>query len=77
MSISCSCSVSWEKDDLATKTYICFLFILGLVIPLITITLSYIGIVTTIKSVSFGVIFFKQVGYYITARTARSVVQRR
>ncbi|ODM99015.1 Pinopsin [Orchesella cincta] len=45
-----SCSVSWERDDLTTKSYICFLFVLGLVLPLFTIIFSYAGIVSTIKS---------------------------
>lgn len=49
-----SCSVSWEVHDPVTKSgsYIAFLFILGLVIPVLVITASYVAIVLTLKKVS-------------------------
>ncbi|XP_047345879.1 pinopsin-like [Vespa velutina] len=44
-----SCSVSWEVHDSATNSdsYIGFLFILGLVLPVIVIVTSYFAIVIT------------------------------
>ncbi|XP_046815811.1 pinopsin-like isoform X1 [Vespa crabro] len=44
-----SCSVSWEVHDSATNSdsYIGFLFILGLVLPVVVIVTSYFAIVTT------------------------------
>lgn len=48
-----SCSVSWEVHDPATKSdsYIGFLFILGLVIPVIVISSSYTAIILTLRKV--------------------------
>ncbi|KAL3265258.1 hypothetical protein HHI36_009472 [Cryptolaemus montrouzieri] len=50
-----SCSVNWESQSYNAMTYICYLFIFGLVIPLILIVISYINIVIQIKQNSFRV----------------------
>ncbi|XP_029036435.1 green-sensitive opsin-like [Osmia bicornis bicornis] len=48
-----SCSVSWEIHDPDTKSdsYIGFIFIFGLLIPVIVITTSYTSIVLTLRKV--------------------------
>ncbi|XP_006567386.1 pteropsin isoform X1 [Apis mellifera] len=48
-----SCSVSWEVHDPVTNsdTYIGFLFVLGLIVPVFTIVSSYAAIVLTLKKV--------------------------
>ncbi|XP_066588423.1 pinopsin-like isoform X2 [Prorops nasuta] len=48
-----SCSVSWEVHDPATNSdsYIAFLFVFGLVIPVIVISASYASILRTLKKV--------------------------
>lgn len=48
-----SCSVSWEVHDPMTNsdTYIGFLFVLGLIVPVFTIVSSYAAIVLTLKKV--------------------------
>jgi hypothetical protein len=46
-----SCSVNWETEDVATTSYIVFLFAMGLVLPLVTILCSYLGILITIRMV--------------------------
>ncbi|XP_048515705.1 rhodopsin-like [Athalia rosae] len=47
------CSVSWEVHDpeIGSDSYIAFLFIFGLLVPVTLITSSYLGIVTTLKKV--------------------------
>ncbi|CAL7939521.1 unnamed protein product [Xylocopa violacea] len=49
-----SCSVSWEVHDPNTKSesYIGFLFILGLVVPVLVIVSSYTAILRTLRRVS-------------------------
>lgn len=44
-----SCSVSWEIHDSSTnsESYIGFLFVIGLVLPVVVIVTSYFAIVTT------------------------------
>ncbi|KAF7993395.1 hypothetical protein HCN44_007898 [Aphidius gifuensis] len=48
-----SCSVSWEIHDSTTHndSYIAFIFIFGLIIPLIIILSSYFGIIIKLKRV--------------------------
>ncbi|XP_006618813.1 rhodopsin-like isoform X1 [Apis dorsata] len=48
-----SCSVSWELHDPVTKseTYIGFLFVFGLIVPVLTIVSSYVAIILTLKKV--------------------------
>ncbi|KAK1133278.1 hypothetical protein K0M31_011094 [Melipona bicolor] len=48
-----SCSVSWEVHDPVTKSesYIGFLFILGLIIPVLVISSSYAAIILTLRRV--------------------------
>ncbi|CAK9807078.1 RHO [Anthophora plagiata] len=48
-----SCSVSWEVHDPVTKSesYIGFLFIFGLVVPVLVISSSYVAIILTLKKV--------------------------
>ncbi|KAG7199416.1 hypothetical protein KM043_014045 [Ampulex compressa] len=48
-----SCSVSWEVHDPSTRSdsYIGFLFIFGLAVPVLVIVTSYISILTTLKRV--------------------------
>lgn len=48
-----SCSVSWEVHDPSTHsdTYIAFLFLFGLILPVIIIIASYIHIIFTLKKV--------------------------
>ncbi|XP_076238187.1 pinopsin isoform X2 [Calliopsis andreniformis] len=48
-----SCSVNWEVHDPVTKSesYIGFLFIMGLVIPVIVISTSYGAIILTLRKV--------------------------
>ncbi|CAD1479339.1 unnamed protein product, partial [Heterotrigona itama] len=48
-----SCSVSWEVHDPVTKTksYIGFLFIFGLIIPVLVISSSYTAIILTLRRV--------------------------
>lgn len=48
-----SCSVSWEIHDPSSnnQSYITFLFIFGLVIPVIIITASYSAIIYSLKQV--------------------------
>ena len=45
-----SCSVNWDSHD--ATSYIVFLFIFGLIVPLAIILYSYINIVRTLKQVS-------------------------
>ncbi|KAK4886684.1 hypothetical protein RN001_002955 [Aquatica leii] len=47
--INISCSVNWEDQSYNSKTYIIFLFVFGLVIPLFIITYSYSNIIFTIQ----------------------------
>ncbi|CAK9834528.1 Blue-sensitive opsin [Anthophora retusa] len=48
-----SCSVSWEVHDPITKSesYIGFLFMFGLVVPVLVITSSYVAIILTLRKV--------------------------
>lgn len=48
-----SCSVSWEIHDSTTHndSYIAFIFVFGLIIPLIIILSSYFGIIIKLKRV--------------------------
>lgn len=48
-----SCSVSWEVHDPVTKSdsYIGFLFMFGLVVPVLVISSSYIAIILTLRKV--------------------------
>ncbi|XP_015115350.1 pinopsin-like [Diachasma alloeum] len=48
-----SCSVSWEVHNPATHsdTYIAFLFFFGMIVPVILISASYFGIISTLKKV--------------------------
>ncbi|KAK5643371.1 hypothetical protein RI129_007216 [Pyrocoelia pectoralis] len=43
------CSVNWEEQALDVKTYIIFLFVFGLLFPLIVIGHSYISIIIRLK----------------------------
>ncbi|XP_077287744.1 vertebrate ancient opsin-like [Arctopsyche grandis] len=45
-----SCSINWEEQTMNALTYILFLFAMGLVIPIIIITYSYMNILKTMKS---------------------------
>lgn len=47
-----SCSVNWHEKSMNAKTYIIYLFVFGLKIPLIIIIFSYANIIHTIKKVS-------------------------
>ncbi|XP_077300333.1 vertebrate ancient opsin-like [Arctopsyche grandis] len=44
-----SCSINWEEQTFNALTYIVFLFLTGLVLPVIIICFSYINIITTMK----------------------------
>ncbi|KAB0799483.1 hypothetical protein PPYR_07363 [Photinus pyralis] len=44
-----SCSVNWEEQGFNVKSYIIFLFVFGLVLPLIVIGFSYISIIIRLK----------------------------
>lgn len=44
-----SCSVNWESQTLNATSYIVFLFIFGLVLPVIVIVYSYLRIILTMK----------------------------
>ncbi|XP_070507688.1 vertebrate ancient opsin-like [Chironomus tepperi] len=44
-----SCSVNWETKTLNATTYIIFLFIFGLIVPVCVITYSYSRIIKTMK----------------------------
>lgn len=48
-----SCSVSWEVHDPLTKSdsYIAFLFVFGLIIPVLVISSSYVAIIVTLRKV--------------------------
>ncbi|KZC13492.1 PREDICTED: rhodopsin-like [Dufourea novaeangliae] len=48
-----SCSVSWEVHDPTTKSdsYIGFLFTVGLIVPVIVISTSYVAILLTLRGV--------------------------
>ncbi|XP_015593931.1 parapinopsin [Cephus cinctus] len=48
-----SCSVSWEIHDVSTKTdsYIAFLFVFGLIMPVLIIGTCYVGIIRTLRKV--------------------------
>jgi hypothetical protein len=44
-----SCSVNWESQTFNATTYIMFLFIFGLLVPVIVIVYSYIKIIRTMR----------------------------
>ncbi|EAT43163.2 AAEL005373-PA [Aedes aegypti] len=44
-----SCSVNWESQTLNATSYIIFLFVFGLVVPLVVIVYSYTNIVVNMK----------------------------
>ncbi|CRK91553.1 CLUMA_CG005210, isoform A [Clunio marinus] len=44
-----SCSVNWETKSFNATSYIVFLFVFGLVVPLIVIVISYIRILITLR----------------------------
>ncbi|XP_044749566.1 rhodopsin-like [Coccinella septempunctata] len=44
-----SCSINWETQTLNAMSYICYLFIFGLFIPVTIIVFSYINIVVQMK----------------------------
>lgn len=44
-----SCSVNWETQNYNTTSYIVFLFVFGLVVPVNIIIYSYIKIIKTMK----------------------------
>ncbi|XP_060813445.1 green-sensitive opsin-like isoform X1 [Bombus pascuorum] len=48
-----SCSVSWEVHDPLTKSdsYIGFIFVFGLIIPVLVISSSYVAIIVTLRKV--------------------------
>lgn len=48
-SFSFSCSVNWESQTLNATTYIGFLFIFGLLVPVVIIVYSYIKIIKTMR----------------------------
>ncbi|XP_019881016.1 parapinopsin [Aethina tumida] len=48
-SANISCSVNWHEKSMNAKTYIIYLFVFGLKIPLILIIFSYANIIRTIK----------------------------
>ncbi|XP_072153784.1 parapinopsin [Bemisia tabaci] len=48
-SANISCSVNWERQDVNNTSYIVFLFVFGLFVPVIVITVSYVGIVRTMR----------------------------
>jgi hypothetical protein len=48
-SLDGSCSVNWETQTLNATTYIVFLFIFGLIVPVSVITYSYSRIIRTMK----------------------------
>nr|BAQ54764.1 opsin, pteropsin type [Macromia amphigena] len=48
-SANISCSVNWESKTFSATTYIIFLFAMGLVVPLIVISFSYLNIIWTMK----------------------------
>lgn len=47
-----SCSVNWESQTANATSYIIFLFIFGLILPLAVIIYSYINIVLEMRKVS-------------------------
>ncbi|KAF5294265.1 hypothetical protein FQR65_LT10851 [Abscondita terminalis] len=47
--INISCSVNWEDRSYNSKTYVIFLFIFGLIIPLLIISYSYINIIRKLQ----------------------------
>ncbi|KAF3423728.1 hypothetical protein E2986_09344 [Frieseomelitta varia] len=63
-----SCSVSWEVHDPVTKSesYIGFLFILGLLVPVLVISGSYAAIILTLRRVR------KRAGKFLTRLNFRS-----
>ncbi|KAJ3662448.1 hypothetical protein Zmor_006798 [Zophobas morio] len=48
-----SCSVNWEKKSINSMTYITYLFIFGLFIPLLIITFSYVNIINRMRRNAF------------------------
>lgn len=44
-----SCSVNWESQTYNATTYIVFLFVFGLVVPVVVIVFSYIKIIMTMR----------------------------
>ncbi|CAH0560928.1 unnamed protein product [Brassicogethes aeneus] len=48
-SANISCSVNWAEQTFNAQTYIIYLFIFGLKVPLVVIIYSYIHIISTIK----------------------------
>ncbi|CRK94999.1 CLUMA_CG008485, isoform A [Clunio marinus] len=45
-----SCSVNWESQTLNATSYIVFLFVFGLVVPVVIIVYSYIRIIQTMRN---------------------------
>lgn len=46
-----SCSVNWDSHEPNATSYIVYLFIFGLIVPLAVILYSYINIIRTMKQV--------------------------
>lgn len=52
MRVGCSCSVNWETRTSNSTSYIVFLFVFGLIVPVLVIVWSYVNIIFTIRYVS-------------------------